>query len=356
MDRYLLFATHDYSLPILRPLQQAIRSRGGEAAWLLYGLSGSLLREGERLLGGVDQAIDYDPRAVFVPGNWVPHFIPGAKVEVFHGFAIEKKGHFAVRNWVDLYCTPGELTTGTFQELARKHGHFHVIETGWPKMDPLFTEQAGTSWKRDHGVDKPVVLFAPTFSPRLSSAPALHDTIKSLASQGSFHWLVKFHPKMDPHWTTAYRELAGPNLTFVDDPDLAPYLRAADVMLSDTSSAVTEFLMLDKPVVTFKSHSPGEHVLDLLDPGTLPAGLERAAGRPADLIEGARRFTDRMHPYRDGRSSERVLDATDIFIREIAPSLKPKPLNAWRKFKARKRLGYWRPASHGSPSPQRTSS
>ena len=33
MTRYLLFATELYGLPVLRPLDVAIRAAGGEVAW-----------------------------------------------------------------------------------------------------------------------------------------------------------------------------------------------------------------------------------------------------------------------------------------------------------------------------------
>ena len=59
-------------------------------------------------------------------------------------------------------------------------------------------------------------------------------------------------------------------------------------------------------------------------------------------MAAAREFVEQMHPYRDGRSSERVLAAVDL-ARQRAPSLARKPLNPWRRLQARRRLGYWRP-------------
>jgi hypothetical protein len=46
--------------------------------------------------------------------------------------------HFIIRGLFDLYCTHGPNTTGRFEELAGKSGHFRVSETGWSKLDPLF--------------------------------------------------------------------------------------------------------------------------------------------------------------------------------------------------------------------------
>ena len=50
----------------------------------------------ELILDNIKQVIEYNPRAVFVPGNLVPDFIPGLKVQVFHGFEWKKmKGAFS---------------------------------------------------------------------------------------------------------------------------------------------------------------------------------------------------------------------------------------------------------------------
>src|SRR5262245_57306205 len=146
MSRYLLFVSELYALAILRPLQAAIRARGDEAAWFFERdvLAGHL-RGDELRLPTVQAVMDWKPGAVLVPGNWVPQFFPGLKVEVFHGFSVgkrsEARGHFRIRGFFDLYCTQGPDTTGPFRELARRHGYFRVEETGWPKLYPLFANR-----------------------------------------------------------------------------------------------------------------------------------------------------------------------------------------------------------------------
>ncbi len=53
-------------------------------------------------------------------------------------------------------------------------------------------------------------------------------------------------------------------------------------------------------------------------------------------------YGNKIHPYRDGQSSTRTLQATDDFIEHYMGRLKPKPLNLWRKIKMRKQLKYYR--------------
>ena len=66
--------------------------------------------------------MDYQPIAVFAPGNYIYDFFPGVKVSLFHGYPINKRGdekddHFSVRGWFDVYCTQGETSTLPFKEL-----------------------------------------------------------------------------------------------------------------------------------------------------------------------------------------------------------------------------------------------
>jgi len=340
-DHYLLFANVSYSLSILRPLQDAVNQRGGTAAWFLHGLDASLLHDNEKLLETVDEVKRFNPKAIFIPGNWVPDFFPGVKVEIFHGFGIEKKGHFDIRGFFDLYCTHGPLTTQPFKKLAHNHGFFHVIETGWSKIDYLFQYKPEKVWKELNNIKKPIILYAPTFSPSLCSATTLKETIDTLVKNGRYHWIVKFHPLMDKDLFNTYRQLEGKNLQVVENPDIIPYLHAADVMLTDTSSVVTEFLLLDKPVVTFRTRFPAPHILDVTKPVELEPALNKALQHPDEFMNEAKKFIIQMHPYMDGKSSHRILNAVDDFIAHYSFKLKPKPLNLWRKLQVRQRLKYY---------------
>jgi len=340
-EHYLLFLNRAYSFSILKPLQSAIQQRGGKAAWFLHDLDPSQLKSDDHLLHSVDEVKSFNPRAVFVPGNWVPDFFPGIKVQIFHGFGIEKKGHFVIRGHFDLYCTHGPLTTKPFQSLAERHGYFRAIETGWPKMDNLMQFDRTEITSKREQIGKPIVLYAPTFSSSLCSAPALQGAIQELSRQGSYHWLVKFHPLMHEDMVRQFREMAHQHLEFIEDPDIIPCLHMADVLLTDTSSVVSEFLLLNKPVVTFRTLMPADHLIDFEEADELEKKIELAFKQPDAVMAAARKFVRQMHPYSDGRSSERVLAATDSFIDQNEGKLKSKPLNLYRKLQIRRRMQYY---------------
>jgi UDP-N-acetylglucosamine 2-epimerase len=150
------------------------------------------------------------------------------------------------------------------------------------------------------------------------------------------------HPKMPSEFVARYRALAGPNLTFFEsNHNVIPLLRTGDVMLCDTSSIAFEFMLLDKPVVTFRTKVPGPHVLNVREKGLIESALAKALTRPADQIKAMRNFIDRIHPYRDGLSAKRVLEATEALLMTRLETMRNKPINLLRKLKIRRKLGYY---------------
>lgn len=341
MKRYVFYVAHNYAFDILRPLQAEIKKRGHQVAWFIEGqhINVAYFTSDELRLDNIKQVIDYNPRAVFVPGNLVPDFIPGLKVQVFHGFEWKKKGHFRERGCFDLYCTQGPFFTRRFEQIRATHPHFSVIETGWPKTDTLINATA-YNWPNKRKVK--TILYAPTFSPALTSASALFAEIAVLAKTHlDWQWIIKFHPKMAKNLVQQYQTLTSSNLHVIETAELAPVLQAADVIVSDTSSIITEFGLLNKPMVTFNNKEPEAHLLNIVEAKDLFSAIEQALKAEPSLLEKIKYNTSLMHPYFDGNSSARVLDATEKTIQSPPAELKAKPLNLLRKLKMRKIFGYW---------------
>lgn len=341
-EHYLLYGSERYALAILRPLQDAIRARGDLAAWFFDGPGGEELHSDERLLRTTAEVRQFAPRAVLTSSNAVPHFFPGVKTEVFHGFDAGKPRHIYIRGFFDLYCTTGPRDTQAFAAEAHRVRHFAVRETGWPKLDPFM---------RAHATDeppplrkRPVILYHSTFSPSWSAANILYDNIRAMSHTGRWRWIVTLHPKSDAATVARYRALEGEHLHFATEDNILDLFPQVDMMISDTSSALSEFLLTYKPVVTFKNRRPGPQLIDIDSPEHLQPAIERALARPPQLMQEIRKYADAIHPSRDGRASERVLQAVDEFIAAGGHNPRPKPRNFWRKLKIRKRIGYWGPA------------
>lgn len=349
MAEYLLFATERYALPILAPLAQALHASGQSvSAWFADGAAGATLPGVPNV--DLKQALALRPRAVFSAANWVPPFIAGAKVQVFHGFNVQKRdsarGHFRVRGLFDLYCTQGPATTEPFRDLAARQGHFAVAQTGWPKLDPLFRDDGGASAAlRAPAAGRAVILLGSTFTERLSAAPHLYEHIAADIARGERYWLLTLHPKCSEELFARYRALAGDNAAFIEPEQVMAAQRAADVLVSDTSSIVSEFVVQYKPVVTFRNRVPQPHMIDFDDATRLPAMLDRALSPEPALVAHIQQYADSIHPYRDGYSSERVIAATEDFLAGELGTLKRKPFGAWtRGLQIRRDLGYWGPS------------
>ncbi|WP_234399080.1 CDP-glycerol glycerophosphotransferase family protein [Pseudoalteromonas sp. T1lg75] len=347
--RYLMYIAQNYSYAILRPLQQEILNNGGEVRWFLEGeeVNPDYLQQDEQRLHSIEDVRKWQPHASFVPGNVIPNFIPGKKVAVFHGFNAGKRvrrgqpGHFAIRGCFDLYCTQGPNTTQTFEQLAAQHKYFRVRETGWPAMDTLFEANPDNPYidASDH---RKTILICSTFSWRLSLAPKLLDTVRTLRDSGQYRILVQFHPKMAKDIVDQYKALQNSDLTFVETDNVIPLLQAADAMLCDTSSILLMFLLLRRPVVTFNNQTPAAHLLNVTEAEQVGHAIAEALSHPPELMANIEAFCQQLHPYQDGQSSARVLDAANDLIDSGGKELKRKPLNLLRQFKMRKKLSYWR--------------
>jgi CDP-glycerol glycerophosphotransferase (TagB/SpsB family) len=316
--RALLFCQNPYATGILKPLCNKLKTEGHTVMWYLpLHLTEDFPFRDDRYSSDMAKLMEYNPEAIFVPGNEVPHYLPGVKVQIFHGFAGEKRGHFRIRNYFDLYLTQGPYFTTRFRQLAKKYGNFSVSETGWCKLDPLFQTSSGFNYSGKKSDSERVILYAPTFSPSLTSARIAFDHIIDLAEKGEYRVVVKFHDLTDPEIVEKYKQAAASveGLIISAETNILPVMAGADILISDTSSAVYEFLLLDKPVITIRSASPHTNWADITDPAMIRESVDTQLGSDPNRKE-RKWFYDNYHPYSDGNSSARMIAATEAWIEE----------------------------------------
>lgn len=351
MNNYLFLVSQNYGFPILRPLQDAIRARGDRVAWFFDNPACRIyLRGNEIELGTVEEVFDFDPVAVFACDEHMYHFFPGVKVQLFRGFDVEKprgrSDHYRISGMFDLYCVNDTSAMPAFRKLAQHYRSFRVVETGWPKLDSFFGSDGKLPVVHN---DLPVILYSSTFTKWITSTPYLYDEIERLVTEREWRWIITFHPEMATDVMERYRKLARyTNVAFYDGDDNVAILKKADVMLCDTSSIIYEFMYLDRPVVTFRNAVPGDCIIDINDPALLEGALETALQRPKQLMKSIRAKMDEIHPQRDGHSSQRVLHAVDEFIASDRSGLRKKRPGLLCRYKARRRLGYFKRDKHKS--------
>jgi hypothetical protein len=188
----------------------------------------------------------------------------GRTVQIFHGVSFK---NYMVRPKAlkfDILCLPGPYHA----RLYREHGFIsdtgpEVFMTGFAKDDPLVD---GSLVRADllarMGMDPahPTLLFAPTGDRHNALELYGESVIESLAGGGPWNVLVKphDHPKNRIGWFERLAPLESDRVRLVRDLDVVPYLHAADLLVSDASSVITEFTLLDRPIVLL-------HVPQLLD-------------------------------------------------------------------------------------------
>jgi CDP-glycerol glycerophosphotransferase (TagB/SpsB family) len=167
---------------------------------------------------------------------------------------------------------------------------------------------------------RPTILYAPTWSAASSLNVMGVELITSLLAR-SWNVIVKLHDRSrDPQafnsggidWVGRLRDLMrGRTAHLVADADICPYLVAADVMITDHSSAGFEYLLLDRPLVRI-------HVPELLrlantneDYVRLLADASYSVDGPSDAIEAVERGL--ADPTAGSRSRRHVAD--DLFYR-----------------------------------------
>lgn len=343
MYKFLIYISYSYSIPIGKPLQEEIERRGYEVYWFSdLEETKHYFSKSEKILNTVNEVINYNPDIVLTATDNVADFFSGIKVQIFHGFLSNKRqemnSHFKIRGFFDLYTTQGPSTTVIFQQLAKKYGYFEVIETGWSKVDPLFPIVPKPK------TEKPVILISSTFTTSLSLAKndLVYQEIKRLSETGKYQFLCVLHPKLEEEIKLKFIQLENEHFSYFDTTDLTPLFKQADLMFSDTTSAIVEFLLQEKPVVTFKTKVPFEHLIDVTVVTEIENAIDLALTKPENIMKAIREYIELTHPYFDGKSSERVIDASITFFNKDKSHLKSKPWNLIRKYKIRKLLKYYK--------------
>lgn len=333
----ILFCRHPYSFDILKPIRDALLNKHHDFIWYVHKeIENAFPYKNDDYSTSVKALKTIDSQAVFVPGNAVPHYLKGVKVQVFHGLAGEKKSHFKIRHYFDLYLTQGPYFTRKFEALKNKYGNFEVAETGWSKLDLFHTDfqkiqqKKSLLLKANHA--EKIILYAPTFSPSLSSAPNLLHPLRALAQNKQYLILIKFHDLMRTEWINEYKKLASEtdNIIYVEERNVIPSMKLADIMVSDTSSVVYEFLLLNKPVITFRSKSENISWEDEVNFDRLAELVEK--NLQLDPYKKFRqKIIARYHPYNDGLSSERMVEAVTSYIEKNGVPQR-RQLNLYRKY------------------------
>ena len=246
------------------------------------------------------------------------------RIQVFHGVG-GKYGFDAptasMREWGRLFFVNRRRLRNFIKAGAVDADSPAIRLVGYPKTDCLVDGTIDrSSVLHDLGLDpsRPTVLYGPTWSPASSLNAMGEELIRGLLTLG-VNVIVKLHDRSRDtrqmysggvDWVQRLTPLMRPGqAVLAPGHDICPYLVAADVMITDHSSAGFEYLLLDRPIV--RIHRPELLAGALVHPDY--ASLLTEVSESVDDARGAIDAVVRALADPSARSSQRRAVAEDLF-------------------------------------------
>lgn len=270
------------------------------------------------------------------------------RVQMFHGvagkYSFDAPPPGMIVGW-DYYFFPNERRYANFVASgALEPGSPKGRLIGLPKVDELVNgTYDGAQVLAGLGLDpgRPTILYAPTWSPA-SSLNALGTELVAALGRMPVNVVVKLHDRSRDlrerysggvDWVRRLRPVLPPGRgALAPGHDITPYLVAADLMITDHSSAGFEFLLRDRPIV--RIHRPSliqianvhpdyvsllasvsQSALELPD---VLSAVERALAQPEVGAAERRRLASELF-YRAGTATGRAVSAL-YDVLELAPA------------------------------------
>jgi hypothetical protein len=250
------------------------------------------------------------------------------RVQIFHGVAGKYAHDYdrptaSMRHWDRLFFV-NQRRLRNFIDAGAIDGDGESARLiGMPKVDCL----VDGSLNRNAAVaalgldpNRPTILYAPTWSSASSINRLGVEFIERLLA-GPWNTIVKLHDRLRDRrpfysggldWGARLEPLLErPHARLASGADICPYLAAADVMITDHSSAGFEYLLLDRPLIRV-------HVPELLEQSNtnkeyvelLRAASTTTTDTPTTIAAIEKSLADPRH-----LSSSRVVVANDLFYR-----------------------------------------
>ena len=257
---------------------------------------------------------------------WAPLLRDTARIQIFHGVG-GKYGFDApdrsMREWHRLFFV-NERRLKNFIACGAIDADSPAIRlVGMPKVDCLVD---GT-YRRDYvlqalGLDpsRPTVLYAPTWSPA-SSLNAMGVELIEALGRMPVNVIMKLHDRSRDlrerysggvDWAARLQPLLTPGKgALAPGHDISPYLVAADVMVTDHSSAGFEYLLRDRPLV--RIHRP--QLIELANVHPAYVELLASVSRSVDDLPAALAAIERALANPDEQRADRRRVAADLFYR-----------------------------------------
>lgn len=342
---------HLYYLPQYQPVVRALRSQGVTCVYVAYrqielpDLDDELTEQGarvhwvENVPGALAAYHEQQPDWVVFGNGFealaqLPRRTRSALVYHASGTGFKTASLHPAMAEMDVRFVSGPARLGVFRE------HFpgvELVEVGFAKLDPLFAggDAAPRFDLRAAGLEpaRPTILYAPTFYPSSIERLPRHwpddfAHCNLLLKAHDFTWRKRRYAAQRRR-LQQWRKHANVYVAEPREYSLLPFMGSADLLASDRSSAVFEFIALDKPALIcdfvklrwtyrgpFRARARkrldppvqrfeeiATHVARYAD---LAQAVRRELREPTARSAERRRHTDQHMGRCDGRAGERI--------------------------------------------------
>lgn len=353
VPKFLFFIEREFHLALLLPLIKYIKinNKGQLALYSTehyssensisnYGLRPQLLHEYLPFeIEIVKNPYDYHPDITFM-ADFSYHYTEGLGkiVNIGHG-TISKGWYYTDRavslreNCADLICVPGTVHERMLSRKVQKP----IKVTGMPKLDALFTgEQDREKILLKMGLSKEnkTILLAPTFNEEFTILNYLSQDIRHYIPD-YLNVIIKLHGVASEDMKDRFKKQASRynNIYYTENYDITECFTAADVLITDMSSVIYEYVSTYKPVLLFDSPRQKEYInymendleyqyrdvgIRFQDTEKIPELIFRAL-TGWKISDQVREIADSFVSIRDGSSSQRVIDEALKLLDQKAP-------------------------------------
>lgn len=266
-------------------------------------------------------------------------------VMVYHGIGLKQSYYNDIDERIDLRSVESEPR---LNEL-KSHGHFNLILTGFTKCDPLALSIGKEGFNLEAlglNPNQKTILYAPSFYPSsldqlLPVLGKLSFEINIIVKLHNFSWYQDRYLYQSKAMDKLAGEYSNIHLAPPEDYNIIPYYGIADLLVSDISSTMFEYLYLNRPIIMAECFTLRlkhrvlkkrylkkldlermegiDFTFRLLNSDDLPALVYHALEYPKDL-EAERLAAQTEYLYKvDGQASARLVDAIEAKLagREI---------------------------------------
>ena len=257
-----------YYLPQFQPIVRVLLANGHEVKLACYGCNigdsfkDVLAEVGVECCWMVDEKsasklyMDLKPDWVFFGNSFkyldVLHGVGIKTAQLGHGVGPKPSYYHKSSTPMTVRFIEGRGRLAKIKELYPSDA---FVQVGFSKLDPMFNSQEkGLNYKQlGLDVNKPTILYAPTFNP--SSLECFPDdwpkdfaNYNILIKPHTFTFTIEQYAKQ----RTKLEKWAHFSNVYVASPldlSLLPFMKNADILLSEASSTLFEFAALGKPVI-----------------------------------------------------------------------------------------------------------